>query len=254
MAFAESDASRLGGRPAPPSRRRTLTSEATAAPAPRIVHRLTVVDVTAIAKAAAVTQPVACDDGVGGVHEGDGLAPAALVEVASGAGIVPRVGHVTAMGQATDAPRLIAMRDEVGDQRLEAARKVAGNGNLSGRGGHGDHAVHVPRGGVATASMPGLLVRAPPGPSRDAMLGAVSGMIMTSAVLAMGGLCRDGNGQKNSGRCEESHNWIPFCLCRQNSPAEQVALRAPGRPMPVPGMGFHNRARGAAPHDAGALG
>jgi len=91
-------------------------------PALSVMHSVSVIDVTAIVKTAAIVQPVARDNGVGVVHEGNGLAPAMLVEVASGACIVPRVRHVAAMRETADMPRPIAMSGKVGDQRLEAPR------------------------------------------------------------------------------------------------------------------------------------
>ena len=72
-----------------------------------------VIDVTAVSEAAAVPEAVAGDNGVSVVHKGGGFAPAALVEIASRARVVPRVGHVAAAREAADVPWPVAMRDEI---------------------------------------------------------------------------------------------------------------------------------------------
>src|SRR5262249_55098302 len=108
----------------------------------------------AIAEAAAVAEPVALDDGAGMVHKRMGQAPAALVEIACGASIMPGVRDVTAMCQAADMPWFVAMRDEIRDQLLEARRKMARNRDRPRGGGDGHDTAAMPHasaGGVPAA-------------------------------------------------------------------------------------------------------
>ena len=90
----------------------------------RMADRKAVVHMPAIVKAAAVAEPMLGDDGARPVHEGRGKPPSALIEVACGARVMARVGHVAAMREAADAPWLVAGRDEVRDQRLKAVGEV----------------------------------------------------------------------------------------------------------------------------------
>jgi len=88
-----------------------------------MAHIQAIVDMAAIAKAAAVAEAVLDDDGVRlVVHERVREPPAALIEVASSADIVARVGHMAAMGQAADSLGLVARRDEIVDQRFKTIR------------------------------------------------------------------------------------------------------------------------------------
>ncbi len=98
-----------------------------------------VVHVAAIVKATAIAEPMLSDDGPRAVHEGGGKPPSALIEVACGAGVMARVGHVAAMREAAYALRLVAGRDEVGDQRLKTAGKMAGDRDPPRRGRHCHH-------------------------------------------------------------------------------------------------------------------
>jgi hypothetical protein len=92
-------------------------------------HGQAVIDMAAIAEAAPVTEAMARDDRAGVVHKRGGQAPTALIEIACSAGIMPRVRDMAAMRQASDAPRLIAMGHEIGDQRLKARREMACHGD-----------------------------------------------------------------------------------------------------------------------------
>jgi len=165
------------------------------------MHRQAVIDVAAIVEAAAVAKPVAGNDGVGTIHEWNGQAPAALVEIACGASIVPRVWHVAAMGQASDAPRFVAGRDEVRDQRLEAPREVAGDRDRPGGCRYRDHAASVLRRGVFSLSVRRQLMLAPPmmdgsvamdrGPAMDAVEGAMMlGVMILTVMMTLRGLRR----------------------------------------------------------------
>ena len=103
-----------------------------------------IVDMAAIVEAAPVAEAVARDDGTGMVHERSCQAPAALIEIARRTGIMPGVRDMTAMRQAADMPRFIAMSDEVRDQRLEALREMACNGNRPSRSYDGHYAAAMP--------------------------------------------------------------------------------------------------------------
>lgn len=82
-----------------------------------------VIDVAAIAEAAAVAEPMFRDDCVGVVHEAGGFAPAALIEITGCTVVVARVRNVAAMRRAADVARRVAIGDEVGDQRPEPVRE-----------------------------------------------------------------------------------------------------------------------------------
>ncbi|MGO9173358.1 MAG: hypothetical protein ACLP7P_15540 [Rhodomicrobium sp.] len=155
-------------------------------PALRVVHRQAVIDVAAIVEAAAVAKAVAGDYGVGTIHEWNGQAPAALVEIACGAGIVPRVWHVAAMGQASDAPRFVAGRDEVRDQRLEAPREMAGDRDRPGGCRYRDHAARVLRCGAFTVLMAHLPVLAPSAMDRSAAVGRGPAMRAVEGAMMLG--------------------------------------------------------------------
>jgi len=165
-------------------------------PALGVPHPVPVIDVTAIVETAAIVQPVAGDNGVGVVHEGNGLAPAMLIEIAGGACIVPRVRHVAAMRETADMPRPIAMSGKVGDQRLKAASKAAGNGDLPRRSRHCANAAgRLPARGIAVVAV--FSARAAPrfGP----VMRAVSVLIMR-VMMTMSGLRRDCDEQKKHSR------------------------------------------------------
>ena len=169
----------------------------------------------AIAEAAAIAKPVLDNNSVGLViHEGSGQPPAALIEIACGAGIMPGIGHVSAMRQAADIPGFIPGRDKVGDQRLEAAREMAGDRDWPCGGLHADHAAAPPFGEAVLVSLPLLRVPAPQRSGRCARMGTVSGMLlmmvmmmcvvlmMLSMMMPVRCLRRDGSGQKDGGRYE----------------------------------------------------
>ena len=59
-----------------------------------------IVHVAAVVKTTPVAEPMLSDDGARVVHEGCGKPPSALIEVACGAGVMARVGHVAAMREA----------------------------------------------------------------------------------------------------------------------------------------------------------
>ena len=80
-----------------------------------MVDRKAVIHVPAIVKTAAIAEAMFGDDGARPVHEGGGKPPSALIEVACGARVMARVGHVAAMREAAYTPRLVACRHEVGD-------------------------------------------------------------------------------------------------------------------------------------------
>ena len=103
------------------------------------------------------------DDCVGVVHEVGGFAPAALIEIASCAVAVARVRNVAAMRGAADVSRLVAIGDEVGDQRPEPVRKVACHCYGSGRRGHCDNAAAASarQGRMCHASMMNLRMNVP---------------------------------------------------------------------------------------------
>ena len=165
-------------------------------PALGVPHPVPVIDVTAIVETAAIVQPVAGDDGVGVVHEGNGLAPAMLVEVASGACIVPRVRHVAAMRETTDMPRLVAMSGKVGDQRLKAASKAASDSDRSRRGRHGANAAgRLSARGIVVA----VVFSARAAPRFGPVMRVVSVLIMR-AMMTMSGLRRDRDEQKKHSR------------------------------------------------------
>ncbi len=123
---------------------------ASAAAVPRaaasVVKGKAVIHVAAVVKAAAVAEPMLRYDGARAVHERDCQTPATLVEVACGACVMARVRHMTAMRQAADAPRLVAGRDEVGDQGLKTSRKMAGDRDRPRRGWYRHHPACVDRG------------------------------------------------------------------------------------------------------------
>ena len=98
-----------------------------------------VIDVAAIVEAAAVAKPMFRNDRPGVVHEVGRLAPSALIEIAGCAVIVARVRNMAAMRGAADRARLVAGSHEVGDQRLEPARKVACHRDRPGCAGHCYH-------------------------------------------------------------------------------------------------------------------
>src|SRR5262249_43271340 len=174
------------------------------------------------------------DDGPGAVHERMGQAPAALIEIACGAGIMPGVGDMTAMRQAADMPRFIAMGDEVGDERLKARREMACNGDRPGGGCDSHDAAAMPHGpaGCVPAAMPlasCLLWPCGPAVMREAPGGVVTVYVVISMVdmltmpVTVTGLCRHGNGQKNGGRYEGSrHNSLPLSFVMSGVSPEQA--------------------------------
>ena len=172
-----------------------------------MADRKAVVHMPAIVKAAAVAEPMLGDDGARPVHEGGGKPPSALIEVACGARVMARVGHVAATREAAYAPWLVAGRDEVGDQRLKAAGKMAGDRDRSRRGWNCHHAAPMAHLGVVMLPLPRVQFPSLAGLGR-AMAPVVCGVdAMVLGVLAMvmmpvSGLCRDRSGQKNGGRCE----------------------------------------------------
>ena len=92
--------------------------------------------------------------------------------------------------------RFVAVRNEIGDQLLEASRKTAGDGDRPRSSGHRHDTAHAPSGDVATASM-----RQMPVPGHYPVMGAMK----VTGVMMMGGMCREGNSQKNRGRNKQSH-------------------------------------------------
>lgn len=101
-----------------------------------IANRQTVIDMAAIVEIAAVAEPVFMDDGTGAIHERRGLAPSRLIEVAGRAIMMAGVRDVAATGEAADSLRLITMRGEISDQRLETASEVRRYSDRSGCGLH----------------------------------------------------------------------------------------------------------------------
>jgi len=126
------------------------------------VRGLSVIDVAAIVEAAAVAEPMSRDDFVGVVHEAGRLAPPALIEIASRAVVVARVRSVAAMRGAAYGARPVATGHEVGDERLEPVRKVAGHRYRSGCGGNRHHSATAARHGrIGYAPMVNLRVDVP---------------------------------------------------------------------------------------------
>jgi hypothetical protein len=177
----------------------------------RMAEREAVVHVPAIVKAAAVAEPMLGDDGARPVHEGRGKPPSALIEVACGASVMARVGHVAAMREAADAPWLVAGRDEVGDQRLKAGGEMTGDGDRSRRGWNRHHAAPVAH--LGAVMMPRPRMHLPPlaglggATARvvggvDVMVLSVLAMVVMMMMMPVSGLRRDRSGQKNGGRCE----------------------------------------------------
>jgi hypothetical protein len=193
-----------------------------------------IVDMAAIVESASIAEPVARNDGAGMIHERMGQAPAALIEIACGPSIMPGVGDVTAMRQAADMPRLVAISDEIRDQSLEARGKMARNGDRPGCGCDGHHTSAMPRCLVrrVLAAMPfGSCLPVRTGP---AVTAGVAGGVMTVGIVmgvvtvltmpvTVTGLCRHGNGQKNGGRYEESHhNSLPLSFVMSGVLPEQA--------------------------------
>ena len=116
---------------------------------------MSVIDMAAIAEAAAVAEPMSRDDFVSMVHKAGRLAPAALIEITGCTVVVARVRNVATMRGAADVARRVAMGHEVGDQRPEPVRKVAGHHDRSGCGGHRYHsaAATARQGRMGYASM-----------------------------------------------------------------------------------------------------
>jgi len=164
------------------------------------VRGLSVIDVAAIAEAAAVTESVFRDDGVGVVHEAGGFAPAALIEIAGCAVVVAGVRNVAAMRGAADMARLVSAGDEVGDQRPEPVRKVAGHRYRSGCGGHCDNA-------AATSARQGRVCYA----SMVNLGGVPVGVVVP--VMVMGGLGLGGAQGKECCRYQQSHTQYLFSCC-----------------------------------------
>ncbi len=139
---------------------------------------MSVIDVAAIAEAAAVAEPMRRNDCVGMVHEARRLAPSALIEIAGSALVVARVGDMAAMRGAADRARPVAMGDEIGDQRPEPVRQVACHHDRSGRGGDRHHSAAPARQGrMGFASIMNVSVV------------PVGGVV---PVMVMGGLGLDG--------------------------------------------------------------
>lgn len=116
-----------------------LAAVTSAAISPRVTHLRSIIDMAAIAEAAAVMQTVAGDDLMGVIHEANGLTPAPLIEIACGARVMARVRDVTPMCETADAPGTIAMGNEVGNQRLEAAGEAFCDRNRASRSRNGYH-------------------------------------------------------------------------------------------------------------------
>jgi hypothetical protein len=129
---------------------------------------------------------------------------------------------MTAMRQAADMPRFIAMSDEVRDHRLEARREMACNGDRPSGSCDGHNAAAMPHchAGRVPAAMAFASYRLRP--CRPAVTGeGASGVVTVHMVMnmvtivtvpvTMTSLCRHGNGQKNGGRYEGSHhNSLPL--------------------------------------------
>jgi hypothetical protein len=131
---------------------------------------------------------------------------------------------MAAARETADLPRPVAMRDQIGDQRLEAARKAPGDGNRSHGCTHRDNATRVGRGLPVTAPVTRLSVRSPPGSSRGPMMGTLNVVVV---ITMMGGLRRDGKAQKDRARDEQSHTQYRFAIVARSSP--RGACRTPRR-------------------------
>jgi len=179
-----------------------------------MVDRKAVIHVPAIVKAAAIAEAMLSDDGARPVHEGGGKPPSALIEVACGASVMARVGNVAAMRETAYMPRLVACRNEVGDQPLKAGGKMACNRDRPSRCRNRHHAAPPAHSGAVILREPRMQFPSPAGLSRamarvvcgvGVMRGAgmvMFGVVMVMVVMPVSGLCRDRSGQKNGGRCE----------------------------------------------------
>jgi hypothetical protein len=167
----------------------------------RGVRGLSIIDVAAIVEAAAVAEPMSRDDFAGVVHEVGGFAPPALIEVAGGAVVVAGVRNMAAMRGAADRTRFVASGDEVGDQRLEPARKVARNPDWSGCGGN---CYRSP-----TTAVMGCM-------GHTAMVNVSVGLPMgvpMMPVMVIGGLGLGGAQGKDCCRYQQSHTQYLFVCC-----------------------------------------
>ena len=168
-----------------------------------------VIDVAAIAEAAAVAVPMPRDDCVGIVHEAGRLAPAALVEIAGRAVVVARVWDMAAMCGAADRVGLVASGHEVGDERLEPACKVAGHRYRPGRGGHPHQSAAFVRPGCVCCAL---------------MVNVRVGVGLP--VMAMSGLGLDGAQGKDRCRYQQSHTQYLFSCCSLDALPEGSCPRA----------------------------
>jgi len=114
----------------------------------------TVIDVATVAypvhaEATAITKPMRHDDPVRRRATHKCRAGKRAVEVACGAGVVPGVTHVPACGKTADAARVIARPGKIGDEGLEARRKVAGDRDTARLGLDGHQAAVTGWGGMS---------------------------------------------------------------------------------------------------------
>ncbi len=88
--------------------------------------RQAIIDMAAVRKGTAVSKTVLLNQLIclGGIHERRGEAPAALVEVARGTGIMPGMGDVAAGRKTLYTAWDIAGLLEIGDERLPGGLKV----------------------------------------------------------------------------------------------------------------------------------
>lgn len=149
-----------------------------------------------VVKFAAVAKAVRDDDFVRArrIHKGNGLAPAALIEIAGGPCVMPRVRHMAATRKTADVPRPIAGGHKIGDERLKARRKLCGNRDRNARRGlNGDEAGWVdildPRPVPPPSTRkPHVMARA-----RNVM---DMGAVVTAGVMPVRGLRRDGRDKR----------------------------------------------------------
>ncbi len=148
----------------------------------RMMQRQAVVDMAAVVEAAAIAEAMLDNDGVSAmVHEVCGQTPAALIEVACGAVVMPRIGHMAPVRQAADVAGLVAGRHEVGDHRLEAVGEMAGDRDLPRGGVHSYHS--VARGGALLVPLVLFRVPAPQGANLGGPIRPVSGLPMVVSVM-----------------------------------------------------------------------
>jgi hypothetical protein len=94
--------------------------------AARMPEREPVIDMAAIVESTACSKAVLLNDRIclGAVHEGNGQAPAALVEIAGGTSVMPGVRHMTPCGETPYTVRDISGLFEVFDERLPSVAQA----------------------------------------------------------------------------------------------------------------------------------